>query len=82
MSKVAVIFKIYPMEGRIDEVMGKIKDALKPVAMQADDVAFGIKVIKARFVFDDQQGASSSIEEQIKRIDGVSEVEVEEESLI
>ncbi|MCL4389498.1 MAG: hypothetical protein M1528_01200 [Candidatus Marsarchaeota archaeon] len=82
MSKVAIVFKIYPVAGRVDEVMSRIKDALKPAAMQADDVAFGIKVIKARFVFDDSEGTASSIEEQMKKIDGVSEVEVEEESLI
>lgn len=82
MSKVAVIFKIYPRENELDTALKEIKDKLKPAAIQSEDVAFGIKVIKARFVFDDSNSSSSSIEDRLKRLNGVGEVEVEEESLI
>ncbi|MCL4379555.1 MAG: elongation factor 1-beta family protein [Candidatus Marsarchaeota archaeon] len=82
MSRVSVIFKVYPKEGAIDETANRIKEQLKPVAIQSEEVAFGIKVIKARFVFDNEKTNSSSIENQIRKIDGVSEIEVEEESLI
>jgi translation elongation factor EF-1beta len=82
MSRVAIIFKIYPKEGRIEEAMREIKSKLSPAAMQEFEIAFGIKIIKARFVFDDQNTKSSAIEEQLKAISGVNEVEVEEESLM
>ncbi len=82
MSRVSVIFKIYPNEGALEEATKRIKDALKPVAIQAEEVAFGIKVIKARFVFNNEETNSSAIEDQIRKIEGVSEIEVEEESLM
>ncbi len=82
MSKVAVIFKIYPKENGLDTALREIKDKLKPAAIQSEDVAFGIKVIKARFVFDDANSSSSNMEDSIRKLDGVGEVEVEEESLI
>ena len=82
MSKVAVIFKVYPKEGGLEAALKKIKDTLKPAAVQTDDMAFGIKVIRARFIFDDEQTSSSRIEEGLRSIAEVSEVEVEEESLI
>ncbi len=82
MSRVAIIFKIYPKEEKLEEAMREIKDKLSPTAIQEFEVAFGIKIIKARFVFDDQTTKSSAIEEQLKAINGVNEVEVEEESLM
>jgi translation elongation factor EF-1beta len=82
MSRVAIIFKIYPKEGKIEEAMQDIKSKLSPAAIQEFEVAFGIKIIKARFVFEDKNTKSSILEEQLKSINGVNEVEVEEESLI
>jgi translation elongation factor EF-1beta len=82
MSRVSVIFKIYPAENGLETAVQRIKDELKPQAIQSEEVAFGIKVIKVRFVFDDDQTSSSKIEEQLKAMKEVSEVEVEEESLM
>lgn len=81
MAKVMVIFKIYPKDGEMDSVT-KALTALKPAGTQTEDVGFGIKLIKALFTFDDLQTSSSAIEESIKALPGVSEVEVEEESLV
>ncbi len=82
MSKVSVIFKVYPKENALESALKNIKENLKPVAIQAEEVAFGIKVIKVRFVFNNEQTTSSAIEEQLRKTDGVGEIEVEEESLI
>ena len=49
--------------------------------MQLEDIAFGIKVIKVMFVHDDSEG-SSIIEEKLRKVNGVTEVEVADESLI
>ncbi|MCL4373765.1 MAG: hypothetical protein M1360_02690 [Candidatus Marsarchaeota archaeon] len=81
MPRVAVVFKIYAKEGELEKVLDSVK-GLGAAGVQAQDVAFGIKVIKALFKFDDSQTSSSKIEESIKALDGVSEVEVDEESLI
>jgi translation elongation factor EF-1beta len=81
MGDVAVLFKVYPETGSEDEVLNTIKNNLKPKSMQLQEVAFGIKVIKVLFVHADTVG-SSVMEEDLKNIKGVREVEVEEESLI
>ncbi len=82
MSRASVTFKIYPADGVAIEALAAVIKGMDPVAVQPMDVAFGIKVLKARFVFDDTQNSSSKIEEQIKKSDLVGEVEVEDESLI
>lgn len=80
-SKVAVLFKVYAEEGHEDETAARIKETLKPNSMQLEDVAFGIKIIKVLFVHEDNVG-SSSFEEKLRKVSGVTEVEVSEESLI
>ncbi|MEM3827049.1 MAG: hypothetical protein QXR58_00405 [Candidatus Micrarchaeaceae archaeon] len=81
MAKVGAVFKIFAEEGRLDAVEEAVKK-MNPQDVRTEDLAFGIKVIKALFVFEDSESGSSSIEEKLKGIEGVSEVEVEEESLI
>ncbi|MGC8586305.1 MAG: hypothetical protein ACP5K5_02035 [Candidatus Micrarchaeia archaeon] len=81
MANVAVLFKIYPKEGALEKVLEEVKN-LGAVGAQAEDVAFGIKIVRALFKFDDSNASSSQIEEKIKALDGVSEVEIDEESLI
>lgn len=82
MAKVGIIFKVYPEEGALDKVMKNIKEKLNPVSLQSDEVAFGIKLVRVFFTFEDVDKASSNIEDALKRIEGVKEVEVEEESLL
>lgn len=82
MAKVGALFKIFTEDGKLEEVMEKIKSGLKPQDIRSEELAFGIKVIKALFVFEDSEMGSSSIEEKLKKVEGVSEVEVEQESLL
>jgi translation elongation factor EF-1beta len=83
MAKAGILFKVYPKEGAaLDKVMSDIKEKLKPTGMQAEDVAFGFKVIRVLFTFEDEEHASTKLEEALKGIEGVNEVEVEEESLL
>jgi translation elongation factor EF-1beta len=81
MGKVGVVFKVYPENGQEEKVSKRIAEALKPNGIQLEDIAFGIKVIKVLFIHDDTEG-SSVFEEKLKNIEGVKEVEVEEESLL
>lgn len=81
MGDVAVLFRIYAVEGGLDKVKKEIVEKLKPKGLQIEDVAFGIKTLKVLFIHDDKTG-SSDIEEAIKKIPGVNEVEVLEETLI
>ncbi len=81
MGDVAVIFKVYAEGGQEEKVSEEIKRGLNPKSISLEEIGFGIKVIKVFFVHDDSTG-SSEIEEKIRKIGGVNEVEVEQESLI
>ncbi len=81
MAKVATLFKVYPNNGEEEEVRRNVRETLQPKSMQLEDVAFGIKVLKVLFVHEDSEG-SSAFEEKLRKIKGVNEVEVEEESLL
>lgn len=82
MSSVAVLFKVYPKEGMLDQAVANIKEKMKPAGMQVEEIGFGIKVIKVIFKFDDAQTSSSKIEECLRNTEGVGELEVEEEGLL
>ncbi len=82
MSKVAVLFKVYPKDNMLDKAVANIKQIMNPTGMQTEDVAFGIKVIKVMFKFEDSETSSSKIEDALKKVDGVGEIEVMEEGLL
>jgi translation elongation factor EF-1beta len=82
MSSVIVIFRIYPKEGMLDSAISEIKTTMKPQDMRTEEVAFGIKLIRVAFKFDDSQMGSSKLEDQLKTLKSVGEVEVEEETLL
>jgi translation elongation factor EF-1beta len=82
MSKVAVLFNVYPKENEPEKTMANIKEKMHPAGMQTEDIAFGIKVIKVMFKFDDTETSSSKIEDELRKVDGVGEIEVAEEGLI
>lgn len=81
MGSVATLFKVYPEAGKEDAVGREIKEKMRPKSMQLEEVAFGIKVIKVLFVHEDSAG-STELENKLRSITGISEVEVEEESLL
>ena len=80
MGDVAVIFRVYVEEGKLDSVKKEVV-GLKPKGMQTEDVAFGIKTLKVMFVHSDATGSSEQ-EEVLRKIPGVNEVEVVEETLL
>jgi len=81
MGNVAVLFRVYTEQGKEDEVKQEIISQLHPQSIGLEEVAFGIKVLKVLFIHDDKEG-SSDYEEQLKKVKGVNEVEVLDETLI
>lgn len=81
MSDVSVIFKVYAEEGRLGAVLEGIK-RLNPHDIKTEELAFGLKAIKVMFIYDNASANSSEIEEKIRKVNGVSEIEVEQETLI
>ena len=43
---------------------------------EREDIAFGLKALKIIFVWDEDKGSADSLEEEIKKLDGVKSVEV------
>ena len=81
MSGVMVIFKVYPKEGLLEKALDEIR-ALSPKDVKEEEIGFGLKAIKVLFTYDNSEGNSSEIEESLKKLDSVGEVEVEQESLL
>ncbi len=81
MANVAVVFKVYTDEGKEQTTADEIKKSLNPKGVQLEEVAFGIKIVKVLFVHDDKEG-SDVFEDRLRKVKGVTEVEVLEESLI
>jgi translation elongation factor EF-1beta len=85
MATVVTIFRIYPKEqADVEKTMSDIKTKMeyKPADIRQEEVAFGIKLIRAAFKFEDNDMGSSKIEDALKKLDSVGEVEVEEETLL
>ena len=75
MAQVAVTVKIYPAEGvDIEALKSKVEERAREVHIE--DIGFGIKLLKALFVIPDAEGGTDKLEEELKAIDGVSNVEV------
>ncbi len=79
MGKVATLFKVYADDA--DTVKQSIVNSLHPSSIQLEEIGFGINVIKVMFVHEDSEG-STKYEEWLRRIAGVRDVEVAEESLL
>ncbi|MCW6160196.1 MAG: hypothetical protein LVQ95_03875 [Candidatus Micrarchaeales archaeon] len=81
MGMVAVVFKIYPKDGEFEKAQASLAK-MKPAGSQVEDIGFGIKVLKALFKFEDKGGGTQKLEDELRTLDGVGEVEVYEESLV
>lgn len=82
MASVVVIFRVYPEDDQLEGAISGIKSAMNPNQIETEEIAFGIKLIKVMFKFDDASNTSSNLEEQLRKIAGVKEVEVAEETLL
>jgi len=82
MGSVAVTAKVFPESPEaLEKVKNSIQKEIKPYKLDEEEVAFGMKALKVTIIVKDSSGGSD-IEEKLKRIAGVSEVQVEEVTLI
>lgn len=84
MAKVLVILKVFPdgPERNLDELLENIKKALPEgvelIQHEKVPVAFGLNLLKLYLSMpEESEGGTSKLEEAIKGVEGVSEVEVE-----
>ncbi|MDE1768660.1 MAG: hypothetical protein KGH64_02795 [Candidatus Micrarchaeota archaeon] len=79
MAKVATIFKVYADDA--DSVYARIKKDLAPQGIKLEEIGFGIKVIKVMYVHEDSEG-STDLEEKLRKVEGITDVEVDSETLV
>jgi len=83
-AKVLVITKVYPdsVERNLEELLEKIKKVLpqdyEVLQYQKVPVAFGLNLLKVYIAIPEEtEGGTEKLEELLKKVEGVSEVEIE-----
>lgn len=82
MARLVVRIRILPAEAEsnLEEVVGLIEKSV-PEGMELksssmEPIAFGLKAIIGDFLLDDAEGQMDKLEESIKGVNGVGEIEV------
>ena len=83
MEKVAILFKVFPKDSNVDmsKVMEKTKSIEGVKDAKLEELAFGIKTIKLLVVTENAEKARE-VEQRLREIDGVGEVQIESTSLV
>jgi len=82
MARLVVRIRILPAEAEsnLEEVIELIKksvpEGMEMKSSSLEPIAFGLKAVIGDFLLDDAEGQMDKLEESIKRVQGVGEIEV------
>lgn len=83
MGKVMAVYRIYPEEGAdLARMVDELSHIEKVKSVKREPVAFGLEVIKVGVLLDDKTDNPSEIEEKLRRVAGVREMEELDVTLI
>ena len=82
MGEVIVTFKVMPktIETNLDELENKINEEIKPERMEREPIAFGLVALKVTKLVPEASGELEKVENKLRNVEGVGEVEVVEVS--
>ncbi len=80
MAQVLVTLKVMPKEADVDigKLEVEIKSLVSPDRMAREPIAFGLVALKVSKLVEDAEGQVEAIENKLRKLDGVGEIEVVE----
>lgn len=78
MGNVIVTLKAMPtgVDVNLDELESAIKEKVNPDRIEREPVAFGLFAIKIVIVIPEEDGKLDKVQEELKSLEGIKEVEV------
>lgn len=77
--KMNIVFKVMPEDSETDleSIKEQVKDRIDVSDLQEENVAFGLKAVKASTIVTDEEGGTDYVENQLDDLEGVQSVEIE-----
>lgn len=83
MGKAMMVYRIYPEEGYdLAKLIDDISKVDKIKAVQREPIAFGLEVLKVGALIDDKLDRPDDVEEALRKVPGVKEIESLDVTLI